>query len=238
MARSNVRRASLALRRHPAPNFISIHVIRLFVAATVGVILLSLGPCSGSRDPGILGASAAQVPLQAPPKPRKLAFRLSSIIHRGSDRTFAEAELAESLAALSVPVSASSRLDYVRYGPENIHAAQDGRDMLVPDHTDPQTVLALAYMAYNAYSLPPSDSFHSVPGWNLSTGFGWAEDGIRGYVFTTFEEERGHTEAEGEVIAVSIKGTSPGAFGVGGPTSGKDKYNVSLIEYDCGSMQQ
>lgn len=84
-------------------------------------------------------------------------------------------------------------------------------------------------MAYDAYSLPPSDSFRVVPGWNLSDGFGWSEDGIRGYVFASFEDTKSHSEEDGEVLVVSIKGTSPGAFGVGGPTSGRDKLNVSPL---------
>jgi hypothetical protein len=52
--------------------------------------------------------------------------------------------------------------------------------------------------------------------------FGWEpdEEGFRGYVFAT---------PDNSTIVVSIKGTSTGWFGNGGPTSEKDKKNDNLL---------
>ncbi|KAI9020385.1 Alpha/Beta hydrolase protein, partial [Hyaloraphidium curvatum] len=134
-------------------------------------------------------------------------------------------------------LEAQAAREWVPSGPA-FRAQEAGREMMVPDPKDLKTVLTLAYMAYDAYSLPPSPSFHQVPGWNLSTGFGWSEDGIRGYVFASFPDERGHAEQDDEVVVVSIKGTSPGAFGVGGPTSGRDKYNDNMMfSCCCGKLE-
>lgn len=53
-----------------------------------------------------------------------------------------------------------------------------------PDMTDRQTVLALAKLAANAYSVPQSDGWYELPGYNATVPFGWApdDDGLRGHV--------------------------------------------------------
>ena len=52
--------------------------------------------------------------------------------------------------------------------------------------------------------------------------FGWEPDadGLRGHVFVTNNND---------TVVVSIKGTSAGAFGGGGPTVGNDKLNDNLL---------
>jgi lipase ATG15 len=56
--------------------------------------------------------------------------------------------------------------------------------------------------------------------------FGWDEDddGFRGHVFTT---------ADNSTVVISIKGTSAGLFGGGGPTARKDKLNDNLLFSCC-----
>jgi lipase ATG15 len=56
--------------------------------------------------------------------------------------------------------------------------------------------------------------------------FGWEEDadGFRGHVFAT---------PDNSTVVLSIKGTSAGVFGGGGPTVRKDKLNDNLLFSCC-----
>src|ERR1700722_16590218 len=56
--------------------------------------------------------------------------------------------------------------------------------------------------------------------------FGWEpdEDGFRGHVFAT---------QDNSTVVLSIKGTSAGLFGGGGPTAAKDKLNDNLLFSCC-----
>jgi lipase ATG15 len=94
----------------------------------------------------------------------------------------------------------------------------------------------MGYMAWNSYFDPESDNWAAIPGWNNTDGFGWVEDGIRGYVFSTYDPD-GKNYKDGhdrdEIIAISIKGTSPNAFGIGGPTSSRDKFNDNMMFSCC-----
>jgi len=54
--------------------------------------------------------------------------------------------------------------------------------------------------------------------------FGWDDDGFRGHVFAT---------PDNSTIIVSIKGTSAGWVGGGGPTSKKDKMNDNILFSCC-----
>ena len=105
-----------------------------------------------------------------------------------------------------------------KYTSQSPTIAWEPREILVPDVTDLETVLTLAQIANNAYTEIP-DTFDWIPvngGWNLSSGFGWERNGIRGHVFAS----------EGnETIIISLKGTSPAVF-FGGGTGGNDKRNV------------
>ena len=62
--------------------------------------------------------------------------------------------------------------------------------------------------------------------YSKSFPFGWEEDadGFRGHVFTT---------ADNSTVVISIKGTSAGLFGGGGPTARKDKLNDNLLFSCC-----
>lgn len=99
----------------------------------------------------------------------------------------------------------------------------------VPDVRDVETLATLAKMSSNAYSTPKDDGWYDLhtndtsrPSYNLSSSFGWAEDGIRGHVFSSGPGN--------ESIVVAIKGTS--AF-VGGGTGRNDKYNDNLLFSCC-----
>ncbi|KAJ3070019.1 putative lipase atg15 [Quaeritorhiza haematococci] len=99
------------------------------------------------------------------------------------------------------------------------------KKLRLPDPTDAETVRALGYMASNAYSDPAKGDWIELgPGWNTSIGFGWEEDGLRGYVFT---------DDKNDVVVISIKGTTAALFGVGGKTSARDKYNDNMMFSCC-----
>lgn len=111
---------------------------------------------------------------------------------------------------------------YSENDPNNVfvHSFQT-KEMLVPDHTSKETILAMAWMTYDAYYEPgtPSGWIDIGHGWNVSDGFGWRDDGVRGYVFLDDDQD---------VAVIAIKGTSASFLGIGGgPTSGRDKLNVS-----------
>ncbi|TXT10915.1 hypothetical protein VHUM_01666 [Vanrija humicola] len=95
-----------------------------------------------------------------------------------------------------------------------------------PDVTDRQTILALAKLAANAYSVPQSDGWYELPGFNATTPFGWApdDDGLRGHIFA---------DDTNSTVIIAIKGTSAGVLGSGGPTSKNDKFNDNLMFSCC-----
>jgi lipase ATG15 len=74
-----------------------------------------------------------------------------------------------------------------------------------PDVSDKETVLSLAKMASDAYLLdehaPDWLWLNSSAGFNLSSGFGWQDNRLRGHVFAN---------AENRTIVIAIKGTSAG----------------------------
>lgn len=95
-----------------------------------------------------------------------------------------------------------------------------------PDMTDITTIRSLGFMAYNAYSDPDSDQEPPSVGdnFNLSDKFGWKNDSIRGYIYES---------TDGKIKVISIKGTSLGAFGIGGPTSESDRLNDNIMFSCC-----
>jgi lipase ATG15 len=113
-----------------------------------------------------------------------------------------------------------------------------------PDVTRRETLIMLAKMTSNAYLSPDDDEWYDLEGkWNVvstipspcipsyngnaqSYPIGWEEDGdgLRGYVFAS---------ADNKTVALSIKGTSSGFFGGGGPTAPKDKMNDNLLFSCC-----
>lgn len=137
-----------------------------------------------------------------------------------------------------LPFSATSSRDGYNHNttetwtaPDLSDAQGDWDDVEVdaPDVTDRQTILTLAKMTSNAYTLPTADDWYPLGKFNRTTPFGWEDDadGLRGHVFA---DEKNAT------VVISIKGTSAGVLGSGGPTAKNDKYNVSsnVVDNDQG----
>lgn len=99
-------------------------------------------------------------------------------------------------------------------------------EVTVPDLTDRQTVITLAKMSSNAYVTPGGAGWYTLNDWNASMPFGWEPDadGLRGHVFA---------DEKNETVIISIKGTSAGVLGSGGPTAKNDKFNDNLLFSCC-----
>lgn len=101
-------------------------------------------------------------------------------------------------------------------------------DVLAPDVEKREVLLLLAKMANDAYVVDEKDPLWYAldKGWNTSYPFGWEpdQDGFRGHVFAN---------EDNSTVVVSIKGTSAGLFGGGGPTVKKDKLNDNLLFSCC-----
>ncbi|KAG5647362.1 hypothetical protein DXG03_000430 [Asterophora parasitica] len=114
----------------------------------------------------------------------------------------------------------------VRFGQsESLH--WDEEEVIAPDVERRETLLELAKMTNNAYVFPDDPAWYDLgSGWNDSYPFGWEPDadGFRGHVFAT---------PDNKTVILSIKGTSAGMFGGGGPTVRKDKFNDNLLFSCC-----
>ncbi|KAG5337287.1 hypothetical protein C0989_009933 [Termitomyces sp. Mn162] len=100
-------------------------------------------------------------------------------------------------------------------------------EVIGPDVESRETLLELAKMTNNAYLCDDDPDWYDLgDSWNDSYPFGWEPDadGFRGHVFAT---------PDNETVVLSIKGTSAGVFGGGGPTSKKDKLNDNLLFSCC-----
>ena len=103
-------------------------------------------------------------------------------------------------------------------------------DVVAPDVTDRDTVVALALMSSNAYTkVPGSGEWLNISEpWNGSDSnhFGWDGKGLRGHVFT---------DTHDKVVVIAYKGTSTqGMPGTGkDETSVNDKLNDNLLFSCC-----
>jgi lipase ATG15 len=103
----------------------------------------------------------------------------------------------------------------------------DEDEIIGPDVESRETLLELAKMTNNAYVEPGDPAWYDLEGnWSEDYPFGWEPDadGFRGYVFAT---------PDNSTVVLSIKGTSAGVFGGGGPTTKKDKINDNLLFSCC-----
>lgn len=102
-------------------------------------------------------------------------------------------------------------------------------DITVPDVTDKETVVNLAYIAADAYVEKEGDTnWEDVSGsYNRSADFGWEAQGLRGHVWADDEEN---------TIIIGLKGTSLAVF-EGDGTSTNDKINDNLF-FSCCCGQQ
>lgn len=87
-----------------------------------------------------------------------------------------------------------------------------------PDVDDHETILTLARLA--SYSYIPKGS--NDPDFNRGIGFGWNDDGLRGYIFTNMDKS---------VVLISFKGTS--TILQGGDTIVKDKHQDNVMFSCC-----
>lgn len=96
-----------------------------------------------------------------------------------------------------------------------------------PDVGSRGTLLELAKMTNNAYLKPNETGWYELGGdWSVGYPFGWEpdQDGFRGHVFAS---------ENNDTVVLSIKGTSMGVLGGGGPTTRKDKINDNLLFSCC-----
>ncbi|KAF5386866.1 hypothetical protein D9615_002087 [Tricholomella constricta] len=101
-------------------------------------------------------------------------------------------------------------------------------DVQGPNVEKRETLLQLAKMTYNSYTVPKDKDWYDLGSdWNTSYPFGWEPDadGFRGHVFVS---------EDNSTVIVSVKGTSaPWLAGGGGPTVKKDKLNDNLLFSCC-----
>ncbi|KAJ3874996.1 alpha/beta-hydrolase [Lentinula edodes] len=96
-----------------------------------------------------------------------------------------------------------------------------------PNVESRETLLELAKMSNNAYVEVGDPGWYELgEEWNTTYPFGWEPDadGFRGQVFAT---------PDNSTVIVSVKGTSAGLLGGGGPTVKKDKLNDNLLFSCC-----
>ncbi|ORX41769.1 hypothetical protein BCR36DRAFT_587794 [Piromyces finnis] len=105
--------------------------------------------------------------------------------------------------------------------------------MAIPDPNNNNTIYQLLIMSRNAYVPPNSGDWVDLEeyGWKIQYPFGWNSDPnektsnrVRGYIFKNEEKK---------IIVISIKGTSAGLFGIGGPTAEYDRLNDNMMFSCC-----
>ncbi|KAG5651296.1 hypothetical protein H0H81_009149 [Sphagnurus paluster] len=121
---------------------------------------------------------------------------------------------------------AHARTRSMRFG-QSEDLQWDEEEVIAPNVESRVTLLELAKMTNNAYVPLDDPAWYDLGGgWNVSYPFGWEPDadGFRGHVFAT---------PDNKTVVLSIKGTSAGMFGSGGPTVRKDKLNDNLLFSCC-----
>ncbi|KAF8842632.1 alpha/beta-hydrolase [Paxillus ammoniavirescens] len=120
----------------------------------------------------------------------------------------------------------SARLRSIQQG-QNDGNLWEGVEVLGPDVTDRETLLALAKMSNNAYYAGKEAGWYDIDGFNTSIPIGWspADDGLRGHIFVS---------SDNSTVILTLKGTSAGWItGGGGPTVRKDKLNDNMLFSCC-----
>lgn len=99
----------------------------------------------------------------------------------------------------------------------------------VPDITDKNTVLSMAYMAADAYveNEDGADWEDVGEGFDRREDFGWESDGLRGHIWA---------DENNSTVVIGLKGTSPAVFDGEGTTT-NDKVNDNLF-FSCCCAQQ
>jgi lipase ATG15 len=107
-----------------------------------------------------------------------------------------------------------------------------------PDHTDKQTILNFAYLTLDSYFEPENKGWIPVPGWNVSSRFGWENTGIRGYLFEDDEQKNLIIAIKGCLLLkmkshILALGTSLATPVGSGPTAKLDKLNDNMMFSCC-----
>ncbi|CED84793.1 alpha beta-hydrolase [Phaffia rhodozyma] len=102
----------------------------------------------------------------------------------------------------------------------------EGVEVEGPDVTDRETLSSLAKMTSNAYVLPSDSEWFPIDGYNTSVPVGWEPDAdrLRGHIFASDDNS---------TVIISLKGTSAGLLGSGGPTAKNDRFNDNLLFSCC-----
>jgi lipase ATG15 len=99
--------------------------------------------------------------------------------------------------------NAPAKLWKASQGSEAVSRAWRLEHVSEPDVGDKETVLSLAKMSSDAYlfdeQAPDWLPLNSSAGFNLSSGFGWQDNKVRGHVFA---------DTENSTVIIAIKGTS------------------------------
>jgi len=100
------------------------------------------------------------------------------------------------------------------------------QNMVVPDLSHNETLLALAMMTSNAYVDPTQPSWYDVGDrFHMNSSFGMEDDALRGYVFA---------DDDNSTFIITFKGTSARfLWGDGGKTAPKDKAQDNLLFSCC-----
>lgn len=115
----------------------------------------------------------------------------SEKIHRLVDRR---------ISTLEPQIAAAREHGYPQVSDANAWSLDE---VSAPNVTDKETILSLAKMTHDAYTLEPfTGEWQDVKGgFNYSDSFGWDEDGLRGHIFA---------DEDNSTIVIAIKGTSAG----------------------------
>ncbi|ORY51252.1 alpha/beta-hydrolase [Rhizoclosmatium globosum] len=189
-------------------------------------------------QPSLTNASSAQPPPppseseseskstdQSQSSPVKLEFKLDSVLRIGfnEQRTL----VSDTLPALQDDDTSNAQSVSSSNSPFELHNNTLGhRDTILPDPSDPHTVLALGNMAFNAYYEPEGAEWVKIPGWESSDGFGSTKSAIRGYIYKS-------TDPHQQIIIIALKGTSLSTPFQGGKTGVNDKLNDNKMFSCC-----
>lgn len=94
--------------------------------------------------------------------------------------------------------------------------AWDDVHVMAPDVSNRHLLKVLARMTCLAYYKDVPNTVTDAPEWRWSSKFGWDEEGLRGHIYAT---------ENNETVVVALKGTSA-SFLPGGSTGQRDKDNV------------
>ena len=107
---------------------------------------------------------------------------------------------------------------------DGMHIGWEDAEVIAPDPGDRITLHTLAEMATIAYYRNASREAPTLPGWTITSSFGWDSDGLRGHVFSS---------PGSPVVVAALKGTSATFLPGGGDTAKRDKDNDNLFFSCC-----